>query len=161
LGSAAPPPPPLALDIVAGPYSGHMLRGPPGAARLTLGRDAQRNLCIKDPAISQMHAAIVWEADRPGGEGRYTISDLGSSNGTWLNGEEVVRQGPAVDLAEGDVLQLGKATKAMITVRARGGGGRVWVDSCACTLRLLLCPPAPGLSIIAPPTTHTKQYQTK
>ncbi len=54
------------------------------------------------PGISRTHALL--EADK----GRFLISDLGSTNGTYLNGEKLVPD-RRYDLKEGDQLQLANA----------------------------------------------------
>lgn len=115
-----PPPPPFCLDVVHGPAADAQVRGPPGAARMILGRKKgpATALHVPDDTVSERHAVVEWEA-RPVsvGGGRYTLTDLGSTNGTRLNGEEVVGNGPAHDLSEGDVLHLGKGTVAVVTVK--------------------------------------------
>jgi len=52
----------------------------------TIGRDSTNNIVISDDAASGNHAKILVE------EGKFFIHDLASSNGTFVNGEEVVRQ---------------------------------------------------------------------
>lgn len=51
----------------------------------TIGRDEICELCIDDPKISRTHVQIVAQ------NGAWYIEDLGSSNGTSLNGELVTR----------------------------------------------------------------------
>jgi serine protease Do len=77
---------------------------PVGAHReLILGRAgsaAVRFAPRQDTAVGRYHARI-----EPGAEpGRFCISDLGSRNGTLLNGHPIL--GPT-DLRSGDILQLG------------------------------------------------------
>lgn len=68
--------------------------------RLVLGRNPdQADLVLADPSVSGRHALL--EVD-PEGE-RYAIGDLGSRNGTWLNGARIER-GP---LREGDKIFVG------------------------------------------------------
>jgi len=72
---------------------------------LYFGRDPSCDVQFdeeKDDLVSRSHAVIEWEEDDPS---RITISDLLSSNGTYLNGERVFG---AVPLNTGDVMQLGK-----------------------------------------------------
>lgn len=54
------------------------------ADRLTIGRVAENDVAlVHDPTVSELHAVL----ERfPAG---WCVSDLGSSNGTWLNGERV------------------------------------------------------------------------
>ncbi len=77
---------------------------PLGAHReLILGRAASAAVRFAprhDAAVGRYHARI-----EPGDEpGRFRLSDLGSRNGTLLNGKPVT--GP-VELRSGDILQLG------------------------------------------------------
>ncbi|HZU07444.1 MAG TPA: anti-sigma factor antagonist [Chloroflexota bacterium] len=63
-----------------------------------IGRRSDSDILIDDPSVSRRHAQILYR------DGRYYLVDLGSSNGTTLNGRPVTRPAP---LAHGDVLQLG------------------------------------------------------
>ena len=54
------------------------------ADRLTIGRSTTNQLVLEDQKASRSHAEI-----RHLGGGRYRLSDLGSANGTWLNGRRV------------------------------------------------------------------------
>src|SRR5690242_19324845 len=53
------------------------------AAGLTLGRRSDNDVVIHSDRASRHHARIASEA------GRWYVSDLGSMNGTYLNGERV------------------------------------------------------------------------
>lgn len=50
---------------------------------------AARQLQIKDPNVSERHAELAWR------DGAWRLRDLGSSNGTCVNGAELPRQGNA------------------------------------------------------------------
>lgn len=66
---------------------------------VVLGRErASADLVLDDPGVSRRHAAI--RADGA----RFTVTDLGSSNGTYANGRRIT--GAAV-LADGDEIELG------------------------------------------------------
>lgn len=68
-----------------------------------LGRDVKAAPgVIDDPSVSSRHARIVKMQD-----GAPWIFDLGSTAGTWINFEEVPREGRA--LRDGDRLNLGRA----------------------------------------------------
>jgi steroid delta-isomerase-like uncharacterized protein len=70
---------------------------------LVIGREVQSvDIAIPDPAISRRHARLT----RQGKD--YTIEDLNSSNGTFVNSKRI---SGAVLLAEGDVIELGKAAR--------------------------------------------------
>ncbi|MGH2871179.1 MAG: FhaA domain-containing protein [Solirubrobacteraceae bacterium] len=72
-----------------------MVVGPAGA---TIGRSRQCDVVVDDPNISRKHAEV-----RPRG-GAWVLRDLGSTNGTRLNGRRL--DGPEV-LRRGDEIQLG------------------------------------------------------
>jgi len=84
----------------------------PGAT-LVVGRGADADLRIRNPSISRSHAKI-WES-----AGRWFVKDLGSSNFTFVNGEQVTE----TTFQEGDVVRFGD-----FQVRIQGdgssGGGR-------------------------------------
>jgi len=61
-----------------------------------------------DPGVSRRHAALV-----RGPDGGLSVSDLGSANGTQLNGVDLV-PGVAVPLQDGDSIALGAWTKIVV-----------------------------------------------
>ncbi|MEJ7734301.1 MAG: GGDEF domain-containing protein [Polyangiaceae bacterium] len=65
---------------------------------LRIGRSREMEIRIEDDGVSRNHAVI--EPDPAGG---WVISDLGSSNGTRVQGEKVARK----RLHDGDVIHLG------------------------------------------------------
>jgi DNA-binding winged helix-turn-helix (wHTH) protein len=78
----------------------------PGELRLeggesVLGRAQPGSRCIDSPTVSRRHARVVVAG------GGATIEDLGSRNGTYLNGRRL--SGPA-ELADGDVIRLGSVS---------------------------------------------------
>jgi pSer/pThr/pTyr-binding forkhead associated (FHA) protein len=64
-----------------------------------IGRATDCNLRLRGPAISRHHCIIRLSADEA------TLVDLGSSNGSYINGKRVVSQAA---LHSGDVLRLGE-----------------------------------------------------
>jgi diguanylate cyclase (GGDEF)-like protein len=67
---------------------------------ITIGRDAAVELALNDGSISRKHCRV----ERDGESGRYVLIDLGSTNGTTVNGTRI---GNVVPLAEGDKIFLG------------------------------------------------------
>ena len=66
---------------------------------VTIGRAAACELCLpSDTYLSQLHARLYRQ------DGQAYLEDLGSTNGTWLNGERIVAVAP-VDA--GDRVQVG------------------------------------------------------
>ncbi|HEX9389435.1 MAG TPA: FHA domain-containing protein [Anaerolineales bacterium] len=83
-----------------------MRSGPtPGAAftlegdQLTIGRDSVNEIVINDAEISRRHARLTFQG------GKYVLEDLGSTNGTFVNGQRLA--GPRV-LKAGEVVSLGE-----------------------------------------------------
>lgn len=76
-----------------------------GEAARTVGRSAGAGvgLVVDHPTVSRRHAALCWDA----AAGRHSVADLGSRNGTWLDGHPVGAL-PKF-LADGAVLRLGDA----------------------------------------------------
>lgn len=66
---------------------------------LTLGRATHVDLALDDVYVSDEHARIQLDGDG------WVVRDLGSTNGTYLNGAKVARPTP---LTAGDQLRLGK-----------------------------------------------------
>src|SRR2546430_5838055 len=65
---------------------------PVGAEPLAIGRDPQNDIVLDDRRVSRKHAEIRLRL------GRYTLYDLQSPNGTYVNGGRV----PALGLSDGD-----------------------------------------------------------
>jgi pSer/pThr/pTyr-binding forkhead associated (FHA) protein len=67
-------------------------------AALTIGRLPDNSLQIDNLAVSGHHAKIYWDQDH------YTIEDLGSLNGTYVNSQRVGK----ATLKDGDQVLIGK-----------------------------------------------------
>jgi hypothetical protein len=65
--------------------------------RLLLGRSSACQLIFADDTVSRRHAELRLH------EGRWMLRDLGSSNGTWVNGRRVME----AEVAPGDEVSLG------------------------------------------------------
>ena len=112
----APPPPPLPetmamptrppaagaaapqaeLVIESGPDAGHTHRA--GDHALRLGRSPDNDVILRDPATSGHHARLERRGDQ------FWIVDLGSTNGTFVNGESIQEK----QLNHGDRLTVGQ-----------------------------------------------------
>lgn len=71
-----------------------------GVAAYTMGRDPASNLHLAHPSVSRHHARV-----EPGPGGGYILRDLGSANGTFVNG--ALLRGAARPLQPGDIIQIG------------------------------------------------------
>ncbi|MFF0030316.1 FHA domain-containing protein [Streptomyces avermitilis] len=105
LGAPVEPGPDVAdvtaeLHVVAGPDAGgvHLLHG----GRIQIGRSADADVPLDDPDVSRLHCAVTVAED-----GRVAVADLGSTNGTTLDGRRVGDR--AVRFAPGALLRLGES----------------------------------------------------
>jgi len=68
--------------------------------RNKIGRNVKNDITLSDNSVSDIHAILLFRNDK------YFLIDQGSSNGSYVNGEEIDFQ-PA-ELADGDKIVLGK-----------------------------------------------------
>ena len=66
-------------------------------SRLTIGRAPESDIHLPDPSVSRQHAEVYLS------EGKPIVEDLESSNGTFVNDEEVKK----AFLKSGDTLRVG------------------------------------------------------
>lgn len=71
-----------------------------GATTISMGRAPDNDVVLDDRRVSRRHAEVRLRL------GRHTLYDLGSTNGTFVNGKRVTE----VALSEGDRITLGAAT---------------------------------------------------
>jgi len=69
-----------------------------GDRPVTIGRSSECTIALSDQNVSRRHAEV-----RPGPRG-YAVADLGSTNGTMVNGTRIRSEQP---LADGDILSFG------------------------------------------------------
>ena len=129
----------LKLECFEGPCKGTSFSR--GEHLQTVGRTRTSKIWIKDPAVSEKHAELEWAG------GVWFLRDVGSSNGTKVNGITldaagtaagslpitdhdhgvctvrtgwflVVSPGQPVELKDGDLVQFGDETLCNIKVRA-------------------------------------------
>lgn len=100
-----------------------MRSGPtPGATyplegdQLTIGRDSSNAVAINDAEISRKHARLTFQG------GKYVIEDLGSTNGTFINGQRL--SGPFV-LKSGDVVSFGEQIVLMYDAMSGDPGATI------------------------------------
>jgi pSer/pThr/pTyr-binding forkhead associated (FHA) protein len=105
----------IVLKVTEGVGSGaeHPVEG-----EATIGREpGEANLIIEDDGVSRVHARVSAEDSVP------TVEDLGSSNGTYVNGERI---DTVIELADGDAIQVGgtvlEVTGADSATRVMGAG---------------------------------------
>ncbi len=90
-------------------------RHPLDKERVTIGRSRESDIFLPDQWLSRHHAEIVRKGDA------FFVHDLGSKNGTLLNGEPVAGERA---LRDGDVITLGEHVLTLLGGgrRRRGGG---------------------------------------
>ena len=100
----------FALRFISGKYQGGEY--PLGeAGELVIGRSSDLDMVLIEDMVSRKHAKISLAP------GQITISDLGSTNGTFVNGEKVKR----ARLKEGDRILIGTSILKLVGV-ARAAG---------------------------------------
>ena len=90
-----------------------MLPAPVG--RLRIGRTPDNDLVLADLTVSRHHAEL-----RKSASGHYEIADLGSNNGTFVNGQRI----SSATLTEKDIVGIGHAA-----FRLAGGELRQYIDT--------------------------------
>lgn len=86
------------LILLAGNDVGNIFKLEQGET--TLGRSPQTEIRLLDDSISRRHARLVLDGMR------IDVEDLGSSNGTFVNGERITR----MTLEDGDKIRVGDTT---------------------------------------------------
>lgn len=90
------PPAGAAAVVLSGFYEG--LEVVLDRDRIVVGRGRKADLALAEATISRAHAAIGYDEDG------FFVEDLGSTNGTMVNGARVARQ----HLKSDDEIQMGK-----------------------------------------------------
>ncbi|HEV2404716.1 MAG TPA: FHA domain-containing protein [Ktedonobacterales bacterium] len=109
-------------------------------ALATIGRDAEREICLPDASVSRLHAQIVRQ------QAGYYLADLQSSNGAYVNGEPLTE--PRL-LRAGDVIRIGEV---VLRCEAAGDGAPVAApthplsDETIAFARSAFSTPAPSLN---------------
>ena len=86
------------LTFETGPFAGRIVALPD--QMVTIGRAPDNDVVVGDPATSGHHGRIEVRS------GVFWIADLGSTNGTLVNGEPVIEK----QLTDGDIIAIGQNT---------------------------------------------------
>ena len=84
-----------------------------GAGECVVGRDASVTFVLEDNLASRRHFRVVAEA------GSWYLEDLGSTNGTLVNGQRAQRQ----KLQDGDTIRAGNTRLTFVQKDMLGGTG--------------------------------------
>ena len=68
-----------------------------GGALISIGRASDNDVIVDDPEVSRHHCQLKLQ------HGAYSLADLGSRNGSWINGQPVSE----VALGPGDLIRIG------------------------------------------------------
>jgi pSer/pThr/pTyr-binding forkhead associated (FHA) protein len=109
----------IRLVAEGGPYDGRVFDVP--MAPCTVGRALDNELVFDDPSLSRKHARVSRE-----GPGRISIEDLGSSNGSYVNGRKLGRgvAGSGDTVQFGDLVFRVEGQELSGTRSVEAGGGR-------------------------------------
>jgi len=136
------------LVMHAGPTPGKTF--PMEGDVLTIGREASNAVAINDAEVSRKHAQLVLQG------GKYVITDLGSTNGTFVNGQRLTGQHV---LLPGEIISLGEQINLLYEVVTPVDPNATMISSAA---RMPVAPPAPA-PVAAPapapqPKPQPQQY---
>src|SRR6516225_5766685 len=95
----------LALRFISGKYQGGEFPMVPNK-EIVVGRSSDLDMVLVEEMVSRKHARIAYENDA------IVIEDLGSTNGTFVNGEKIKR----AQLKEGDRVLIGTSILKVIVV---------------------------------------------
>lgn len=116
--------------------------------QLVIGRDSANAIAINDAEISRKHARLNFQG------GKYVIEDMGSTNGTFVNGQRLA--GPVV-LKPGDVVSLGEQIVLMYDVISLDPGATIASPRAAARM---VAPPVQHQPVAPPVQTPTPAYSS-
>ncbi len=87
-------PPRITVKLKSRPLKSYTFTG----KQLSIGRSSENDIVIDNLSVSRKHAVILSKKDG------YILNDLGSKNGTYVNGEKV----DGTELKSGDCITIGK-----------------------------------------------------
>jgi hypothetical protein len=133
------------LVMRTGPVPGTVY--PLEGEQLTIGRDPSNPIHITDAEVSRRHARLMLQG------GRYVLEDLGSTNGTFVNGRRI--SAPYV-LKPGDVISLGESISLVFEAVTFDPGATVVSPSAKATVAAP--PPAAAVPLARPAAPAPAPY---
>lgn len=101
--------------VKKGPDPGHVY--PVFAEKITIGRDPMSDIIFKDPEVSRRHVQFIRAVNG------YLVEDLGSTNGTFVDGERL--SGQQMPLKAGQEVALGGAITLIFEAQ---GNEAEWIN---------------------------------
>ena len=102
------------LRFISGKYQGGEFPLRPNR-EIVIGRSSDLDMVLVEDMVSRKHAKILTD------EKGVAIQDLGSTNGTFVNGEKIRK----VDLKDGDRILIGTSIIKLVAVSGEGDAGAV------------------------------------
>ena len=103
----------LALRFISGKFQGSEY-ALSDSGEMLVGRSGDVQIVLSEDMVSRRHARIAYDGQR------ITIEDLGSTNGTFVNGEKIKR----ADLKEGDRVLIGSSIFKVVQAETSSGSAR-------------------------------------
>ena len=101
---------------------------------ITIGRTADNDIVIDDKMVSRHHARLDKQ------DNTYTLTDLGSANGTWVNGRRI---SAPVPLQANDSIRFGKVSVFVFSAQPFLDGDETFVAQDMVSERAPMAPAAP------------------
>ena len=127
------------LVMHSGPTPGKVF--PLSGDIIIIGREAENGIVINDAEISRKHTQLVYQG------GKFIVTDLGSTNGTFVNGQRLTGQHV---LQPGEMVSLGEQINLMFEAVGQ-------MDPNATVVQGSHAPAMPRT--MAPPPAPRQQYQ--
>lgn len=102
--------------------------------QLHIGRESSNEIAVNDAEVSRRHARLTFQG------GKYVLEDMGSTNGTFVNGQRLT--GPRV-LKSGEVISLGEQIVFVYEAVASDPGATVISPRSVPEARPVSTPPPP------------------
>src|SRR3954468_10344400 len=101
-----------ALRFISGKYQGGEFPLRPNR-EIVIGRSSELDMVLVEDMVSRKHAKIITD------ENAVTIEDLGSTNGTFVNGEKVRTS----EIRDGDRILIGTSIIKLVTMAGESSAG--------------------------------------
>ncbi len=105
--------PAATLVVRQGPQAG--MSFPLSGSQVIIGREEGMNIVLQDPEASRRHSRISWQG------GQFVIEDMGSTNGTFVNGVQITT---SKVLNPGDSIGIGQTALVFQIAGAQMGAAQ-------------------------------------